>query len=204
MIDVEPRASIHHEFTAHLKEIRWIVNATLVVVHFKIDGNKISLLSLRGVPASKHTIGERTTRRSIDAHDENDGDDDDDDDSDDEGEPRTYIRRRSSYNLFVGSVPYTTRGPTRQSMYRTRAILTRIPFSEPAWQKRGRASRTCSKRLMHPCACPTAKVSVLLFHNVGAAAARVCSPPGQSLLGPNWLLPSSSTFLRFNLITFNF
>ncbi len=130
MIVVEPRASIHHEFTAHLKEISWIVNATLVVVHFKIDGNKISLSSLRGLPASEHRIGERTTRRSIDAHDENDEDDDNDsdDDRDDEGEPRTYIQRRSSYNcticLLVCSIHETW--PPRQSMCRTRAISTRI------------------------------------------------------------------------------
>jgi hypothetical protein len=30
--------------------------------------------------------------------------------------------------------------------------------------------------LLHPCACPTAKVSVLLFFNMGAAAARFAHP----------------------------
>ncbi len=183
MIDLEPRASIHHEFTAHLNEISWVVNATLVVVHLKIDGNKISLRSLRGVPTSKHTVGGRTTRRSIDAHDDDDDDCDDRDEEDDEGVYQ-YLKPVHTYGdgprIIVQFVcwlcPIHGTWPPRQFMCRTRAISTRIPFSEPAWQKRGRATCTCSKRLLHPCACPTAKVSVLLFFNMGAAAARFAHP----------------------------
>jgi len=107
---MEPRATIHHEFIAHLKEISWIVNATLVVVHFKIDGNKISLSSLHVAHIQTHNRGEnnyaaehrcsprrrrrrrrqrrrprrRRRRRCIPVF-----------------EPRTYIRRRFSYNCTI-------------------------------------------------------------------------------------------------------